>query len=182
MPKTVVPKQPAACHEAADRINRIKFLLGVPCSGIRDRQIDDGSGYINEGNGKNCRFGKRREADGIEVKQRKNRGSDFRLNQHAAQYDAENNGSDREPFNPAIGDDQFFGRKQFRENAVFGGRIGGSANADNGVGEQRMAAEKHQQTADGFEKVREEHDSALGHRVGKDAHPGCQKDVAHDEE
>ena len=69
-----MPKQPAACHEAADRINRIKFLLGVPCSGIRDRQIDDGSGYINEGNGKNCRFGKRREADGIEVKQRKNRG------------------------------------------------------------------------------------------------------------
>ena len=56
------------------------------------------------------------------------------------------------------------------------------ANADNSVGEQRMAAEKHQQTADGFEKVREEHDSALGHRVSKDAHPGCQKDVAHDEE
>ena len=45
-----------------------------------------------------------------------------------------------------------------------------------------MAAEKHQQTADGFEKVREEHDSALGHRVGKNAHPGSQKDVAHDEE
>ena len=106
------------------------------------------------------------------MKQRKNRGSDFRLNQHAAQYDAENDGSDSEPFNPAIGDEQFFGRKQLRENAVFGG----------GIGEQRMAAEKHQQTADGFEKVREEHDSALGHRVGKDAHPGCQKDVAHDEE
>ena len=44
-----------------------------------------------------------------------------------------------------------------------------------------MSAEEHQEAPHRLQGVREEHDAALGHRVGEDADPGCEKDVAHNE-
>ena len=99
----------------------------------------------------------------------------------AAQHDAENDGAHGEAFDPAVRDDELLCRQKLRENAVLGGGIGCGADADDGVGEKRMSAEKHQQAPHGFEGVREKHDAALRHRIGKDADPGCEKDVAHNE-
>ena len=88
---------------------------------------------------------------------------DFRLDQHPAQNDAQDDGADREPFNPAVSHDELLGRQQLCEDAVFGRRIGGGADADNRIGQERVAAEKHQKAAAGLDEVREEHHASFGH-------------------
>ena len=60
-------------------------------------------------------------------------------------------------------------RQQLGQDAVLGRRIGGGAEADDGVGQQRVAAEQHHQAADHLDRVRDEHHRALGHGVGEGA-------------
>ena len=45
---------------------------------------------------------------------------DLRLDQRAAEDDAEDDGADREPLDPAVGDDQQARRQVFGEDAVLG--------------------------------------------------------------
>ncbi len=53
---------------------------------------------------------------------------------------AEHDRADGQALDPAVGDDQLLRRQQLGEDAVLGGRVRGGAEADHGVGEQRMHA------------------------------------------
>ena len=92
-----------------------------------------------------------RQVDGQQV--RRDLGSD----QLSAQQHAQDDGSDGQALDPAIGLDQLGGRQQLGEDAVLGRRVGGGAQADDRVREQRVRAEQHQQAADDLDAVRIEH-------------------------
>ena len=104
------------------------------------------------------------------------------VNQHAAQHDTQNDGGDREAFNPAVGKNQFYGRQKFGENTVFGRGVCCSADTHHGISQKRMGAEKHQKAPAHFEHIGEKHHSALRHRISEKPHVGRQTDVAHDKE
>jgi hypothetical protein len=95
----------------------------------------------------------------------------------AAQQHAQDDGSDGQPLDPAVGLDELRGRQQLGQDAVLGGRVGRSTQADDGIGRQRVRAEQHHQAAHHLDAVRIEHHLALGHRVGEGADEGCQHDV-----
>jgi hypothetical protein len=104
------------------------------------------------------------------------------LDQRAADDDAENDGADGQPLDPAVGDDQQAVRQVFGEDAVLGRRVGGGAEADHGVGDQRVDGEEHHRAADDLDRVADEHDPPLGHRIGKGADEGGEGDVGDGEE
>ena len=86
------------------------------------------------------------------------------------------------PLDPAIGDDEQAVRQIFGEDAVLGRRIGRRAEADDGIGEQRVGTEEHHAAADDLDRVADQHDPALGHQVGKGADKGGEDDVGNGEE
>src|ERR1035437_6804723 len=90
-------------------------------------------------------------------------------NQLTTEQNAQNNGSNRQAFNPAIGFDQLRGRQQFSQDAVLGGRIRGRAQTNNGVGDQGVAAKQHQHATQHFDEVADQHHFTLGHGIGKGA-------------
>jgi hypothetical protein len=86
------------------------------------------------------------------------------------------------PFHPAVGLDQQGGRQVFGEDAVLGGRIGRSAQADDGIGVQRLHAGQHGDATEDLDGIADEHHPPFGVRIGKDADKGGQQDVGNDEE
>ncbi len=96
--------------------------------------------------------------------------------------DAENDGADGQALDPAIGDDEQAVRQVFGEDAVLGRRVAGGAEADDGIGEQRVGTEEHHAAADDLDRVADQHDPALGHRVGKGADEGGEDNVGNGEE
>ena len=83
--------------------------------------------------------------------------------------DAEDDRQDRQALDPAVRLDELRVRQQLGQDAVLGRRVRGRAEADDRVGDQRMAAEQHHQAADDLDRVRDEHHRALRHRVGEGA-------------
>ena len=106
---------------------------------------------------------------------------DGRLDQQSANHRAEDDGHHRQPFDPAVGDYQQAVRQQFSEDAVLGGGVGGGAQADNRIGDQRVHAGEHHQAADDFDAVADEHHPAFGHRVGESADKRGEQDVGNGE-
>jgi len=95
----------------------------------------------------------------------------------AAEQHAEQDGGNGQALDPAVGLDELRVRQQFGQDAVFGRRVGGGAEADDGIRDQRVHAEQHHQAADHLDEVREEHHLALGQGVGDRAHEGGQDHV-----
>jgi hypothetical protein len=58
----------------------------------------------------------------------------FRTNQRAADDYAQDDGSDGQALDPAVGDDEQAVRQVFGQDAVLGRRVGSGAEADDGVG------------------------------------------------
>src|SRR3989338_8397304 len=87
-------------------------------------------------------------ADQRNIQRLQHRGDDFGADEDAADYRTEHDGGDGQPFHPAIRLDQLAGRQIFGEDAVFGGRIGSAAQADQAVGDQRMDADQNREAAE----------------------------------
>jgi hypothetical protein len=68
-------------------------------------------------------------------------------------------------------------RQQLGEDAVLGGRIRRGPQPDDGVGQQRVRAEQHQQAAQHLDRIAQEHHPPLGQGIGKGAHEWCQHHV-----
>ena len=90
--------------------------------------------------------------------------------QLAAKQHTQNDGGNRQTLNPAIGLDQLRGRQQLGQDAVFGRRIGGGAEPDNRIRQQRVRAKQHQQATADLDGVAHEHDLALGPGIGISPH------------
>lgn len=116
------------------------------------------------------------------------RASDRWVDQDTAQHRAADDGQNGQPFNPAIALDEQFGLEHFRDDAVFGGGVGGSTDTNQGVGDKdqnqllgvvhaKVLVAEHQHTANQLDGVGGEHDSTLGIRVGKSTYKRRQQDV-----
>ena len=79
--------------------------------------------------------------------------------------DAENDRGDGRALDPAVGDHQLPGGKQFGKYPVLGGRIRGRAESDQRIGRERMQGEQHQRTAQDLDAVGDQHHAALGHGI-----------------
>ena len=72
-------------------------------------------------------------------------------------------------------------RQQLRQNPIFRRRVRGGAQPDDCVRGERMCIDQHQPAADDLDRVGDEHDAALGHRIGERADERREHDVRHDE-
>ena len=68
-------------------------------------------------------------------------------------------------------------RQIFGQDAVFGRRVGGSAEAHHGIGDERVDAKEHHGAAGDLDRVADEHDAPFGHGVGKGTNKSGQYDV-----
>ena len=138
--------------------------------GARDAQVEQGGDDVERDDQGDRRFRRARDA-GVEHRdvEREQVARDDVAEQLAAEHHAEDDRQDRQALDPAVGLDQLRVRQQLGQDAVLGGRVRRGAQADDAVGKQRMGAEQHQQAAHDLDRVRDEHDRALGHRVGEGA-------------
>ena len=109
--------------------------------------------------------------------QRQQQRRQVRAHELAAEQHAQDDGADGQALDPAVGLDQLRRRQQLGEDAVLGRRVGRRAQPHHGVGQQRVAAEQHHQAAHHLDAVADEHDAALGQRIGEGADEGRQHDV-----
>lgn len=116
--------------ETFQQCGRVERLFGISRAGIGNTQVKERSQNVNQhddgqrGNGRGG-FCKMDQAD--------QKGGNVRVDQRAAQNGSENDGTHCQSFDPAIGDDEFFGWQHFCQDAVFGRRVGGSAKPDDSV-------------------------------------------------
>jgi hypothetical protein len=145
-----------------------------------NEQVDEGGGQIQAGDEDDRELWCDQPAVQSEVDQ--NALGQLRVDQRAADDGAEHDGGHRGALHPAVGDDQPFGRQQFGEDPVFGRRIHCRADADDGIGQQRVQAGQHDQAAGELDRVGDQHDPALGLRIGKRPDQWGQHDVGDDED
>ena len=108
-------------------------------AGVRDARVEPGGQRVDEDQHEDGRFGRRVDA-GVEDRevQRQQVAGHRVAHQLAAQQDAQDDRGDGQALDPAVGLDQLRGRQQLGEDAVLGRRVGGGAQADDGIGQQRM--------------------------------------------
>ncbi len=174
----VLPQARVAGSEVAHQLQRAVRQWLQRRLGARDVEIEDGGHQVQKNQAADGGFGRGVYA-GIEERDvdAQQHGRELRPDQLAAQQDAQNDGGDRQALDPAIGLDQLRGWQQLGEDAVLGGRIGRSPQAHDRIGQQRMHAQEHHQTARHLDRVRIEHDLAFGHGVGERAHKGRQEHI-----
>jgi hypothetical protein len=80
-----------------------------------------------------------------------------------------------------VAHDELLRRQQLGEDAVLGRRVRGGAEADHRVRQQRMHVGEHHRAANDLDRVGNEHDAALRHRVGERADHRREDDVRDDE-
>ena len=95
--------------------------------------------------------------------------------------DAQDDRGDRRALDPAIRDDELMRRQELGQDPVLGRRIGGGAEAHDGVGGERVHEDQHQHAADDLDAVGDQHHLALRHRIGERADQGREQDVRQDE-
>ena len=164
--------------EFVDQIEGVALERLVIDAGIRHVEIEDRGQDVEHGDHRQGHFADRVDA-GIDQREVEGEqgGGDIGLDQGAADDDAEDDGADGEAFDPAVGDDEQAMRQVFGEDAVFGRRVGRGAEADDGVGDERMGAEEHQAAADDLDRVADEHDPPFRHRVGEGADESSEQHI-----
>ena len=179
--ETVVPQHRVTVAEVGNQSQRAAFLMWIGGTGLRNLAADDGRNQIQEHDDAQRRFGRRVDA-GVDKRkvEGKQSGGDTRIDESAAEHGAKDNRDDRQAFDPAIGGDQFFCRKEFGQDAVLGRRICRRAKTDDGIGQQRMYVCKHHGAADDFYHVRDEHDPTFWQGIGKGAHECGQEHIRQD--
>ena len=86
---------------------------------------------------------------------------------HGAKKNRGNGGA----FNPPIGANQMPGFGQFRDDAVFGRAIGGGADADQGIPEQRIDAQEDGQRTQHLDQIGGEQHAGFRIAIGKSTDP-----------
>ena len=97
--------------------------MRVTGAGVRYGKIHKRSRGVHEDDERNGGFGVIRDAEGGEVERVGEPPRDVGVHENAPQHHAEDDGNDGEPFNPAVGNHEFFRWEELRENPVFGRRI-----------------------------------------------------------
>jgi hypothetical protein len=160
--------------ELVDQVDGIRLERLVVHAGVRDVEVEQGGQEVKNADDAERHFdrGVDRRVDDGEVEGQQGLPEDR----------AEDDGADRESLDPAVGDDQQAVRQVLGQDAVLGRRIRGGTEADDGVGEQRVNVEEQEEAAGDLDRVADEHDAPLRHRVGKGADEGGQGNVGHGEE
>ena len=105
------------------------------------------------------------------------------VDQHAAEHRAEDDRGHGEALDPAVRHHELAVRQVLGEDAVLRRRIRRGAQADHGVGKQRMRRPSSiMHAADDLHAVGDEHHLALGQAVGEGAHARREHHVGDDEE
>ena len=137
------------------------------CLGAGDVQVEGGRQCIDKNQHANGCFGGVVYAGNAQSQQWPGNGGCHQL---TAEQHAQDDGGNGQALNPAIGLDQLGRGQQLRQNAVLGGGVGRRAQAHHGVGQQRVVAKEHEQTAHDLDGIADEHDAPLGQRVRKRTH------------
>ena len=103
------------------------------------------------------------------------------IGQPAAQYHTEQDRDDGGAFHHAVRPHQDSRAEHLREDAVFGRRIHGRADADQGVSGQRIDARHHGERAREFDQVRHQHHAPFGKSVRDLPDKGSEQDEGHNE-
>ena len=172
-----MPERREAVIEVPDQQDRIDRLFGVSCAGIGNPEIEQRRQNVNAHDDDQRRSG-RRTGEGHMIQQE---GRYMLVDERAAQNGTQHDRTDRQPLDPAVGDDQFFGRKQFRQDAVFGRRIGGSAQTDDRIGGKGMDTGENQAATAELDGIGDEHHLAFGQGIGESADESGETDIGHHE-
>src|SRR5574343_378943 len=119
--KLVAPEQGEAVVELMDQEKRVLLQLLVIEAGIRYVKVEDGRRNVEKANNGQGHFANSVDA-GIEQRKIEIQQvlGDIGANQGAADDDAENDGADRQAFDPAVGNDKQAMRQVFGQDAVLG--------------------------------------------------------------
>ena len=166
--QAVAPEPAVAGPEIGQQRERVARHVTWRDTGQRDAGIEPGRRQIHKNQDANSGFrcGINAGGDEREIK-RQQRTGDHRAHQLATQQHTQNDGGNRQAFNPAVGFDELGSRQQLGQDAVFGGRIGRSAQTHNRIRQQRVGAKQHHQAAHHLDGVAEEHHTAFGPGVGE---------------
>ena len=104
---------------------------------------------------------------GIACRHDAQRAPDIPVRQRAARNGSHQDGGDGGGFHQAVGLDQQLRRDQFRENAVLGGRIPGSAQTHQAIGQEGIQPQTHPEGATELQRIADQHHAALGQGTGK---------------
>ena len=70
--------------------------------------------------------------------------------------------------------------QELREDSVLCGRIGGGAETHDRIRDQRVDEREHHEAADHLDRIGDQHDAALRHRVRKGPDQRRQHDIGHE--
>ena len=103
------------------------------------------------------------------------------VDERAAQNGPQHDRADRQPLDPSVGDDQFFGGQKFRQDTVLGWRIGGGSQTDDRIGEKGMDTGENQAATAKLDGIGDEHHLAFGQGIGESADESGKTDIGHHE-
>ena len=168
-------------RELADQVERVAVHDPVIHTGVGNELVEDRGDHV-EAHDDADRGAGRRIHTGIDHRQVEceEHRCDLRRDQDAAEEHAEDDRADRRALDPAIRDDELLRREQFSQDAVLRRRIRGGAQSHDGVGNERVHRKHHHEAAEHLDRVGDQHDLALRHRVGKRADERGQDHVEHD--
>ena len=177
-----------------EQFDRTRFLFLVAGAGVGNVQIEHGRNDVEKQDDRNRRFS-RCIHGGIDQRKVKpeQRARHRRTQQYPANNGAGDDRADRQSLDPAIGHDQFFRRQQFGEDAIFGGRIRRRTETNHAIRDHHrnirgqthrgyIFVAQHQQAADHFDGVGDQHHAALRKCIRKRADEWCEYHVGHGEE
>ncbi|MGF6509685.1 hypothetical protein OKW26_005512 [Paraburkholderia sp. 32] len=170
----VTPQHEKAVGEIGDQADRPVLLSRIARAGVGNAQIEQRGDHVNGHDHDHRGFRGRVHGGDVPFE---NRRGDMRADQRAAEHRAENDRADRGAFDPAVRGNEPVRRQQFGENAVFGGRVGRRAEADDAVRNQRMRADQHRYAANHLDRIGDEHHASFRTGVGECAHEGGKNDV-----
>src|SRR5690606_38518734 len=105
----------------------IGVLRRIDHAGAGYQQVEDRGNDVDAGDHENGGFGRRVQVG--HQPQAQNPAGDRGGDQRTAHHDAQQHRDDGEAFYPAVPLDQQMGGQHFGDDAVFGGRVGGGADA-----------------------------------------------------
>jgi len=175
----VFPQQTEAVREIIDEEDRIAAEWFVFDSDLRDVQVEHRRNEVDEEDDKDGQLGRGDEVWHVQTLHDGVR--DAWCDEQATDHRAHDDGSHGQAFHPAVRPDQSIWGEVFGEDAVFRGRVCRRTKTGEGVGDQWVHARQHGETAHHLDGVADEHDLALGQRVGKSAHKGRQQNEGDDE-
>lgn len=119
--ETVAPEKTAALDEALDGVDGVELLRGIAHARVGNGEVDGRGGEVDEGDCEDGGLGKARQAESIKMEQIEDGLCDLRLDENTAEHNAENDGTNREALDPAVGDNELLRREKSVRMPYFAG-------------------------------------------------------------